>query len=72
MLEVAEFGASARLPISTRQQGPYLRDIASDAARAGIVEDILEGREAAGLRLPMLIQGVPVEWDRQHQLGSPS
>jgi hypothetical protein len=30
-----------------------------------IVEDILEGRQAAGLRLPMLMQGVPVEWDRQ-------
>jgi ParB-like chromosome segregation protein Spo0J len=34
-----------------------------------LVEAILSGSEPDGIKLPALLLGVPVEWDRQNQLG---
>ena len=31
-----------------------------------LVEAILDGQEPQGLKLPLLMQGVAVEWERQH------
>ena len=43
-------------------------DLAADAARAGLVEAILDGRQPAELQLDDLLEGFPLGWEVQRLL----
>ena len=66
MLETGRFATITELAAAEKINASYVSRILRLALLAPeVVEAILDGRQPAGMALPGLLKGVPVEWEGQ-------
>jgi len=66
MMETGRYGTLNELAAAEKINSSYLsRLLRLTLLAPEIVEAILDGRQPEGMTLPVLMDGVPTEWDRQ-------
>ena len=67
MMEAGRYGTINELAAAEKINSSYVsRLLRLTLLSPDIVEAILDGRQPDGMTLPELMDGVPVEWERQH------
>ena len=69
MMEAGRYGTIDELATAEKINSSYVsRLLRLTLLAPGIVEAILDGRQAEGVTLPALMDPFPLEWDHQHDL----
>ena len=72
MLETGRFATVKELAAAEKLNSSYLsRVLRLTLLAPDVVEAILDGRQAQGMTLPILLEPFPVEWKRQNHAAPP-